>query len=41
MGRGMAAAKDSELAELHETLKGLRQQLAETMDKIEQLEKEG
>jgi len=50
MGRGMApaaappppppAAKDAELAELRETLKGLRQQLAETMDKIEKLEKE-
>jgi len=40
MGRSMTAAKETELAELHETLKGLRQQLAETMDKIEQLEKE-
>lgn len=50
MGRGMApaaappppapAAQDAELAALRETLKGLRQQLAETMDKIEKLEKE-
>jgi predicted Fe-Mo cluster-binding NifX family protein len=49
-GRGMrrglgpstpqATAKDAELAALRETLKGLRQQLAETMDKIEKLEKE-
>jgi predicted Fe-Mo cluster-binding NifX family protein len=31
----------SELAQLRETLKSLRQQLAETMDRIEQLEKEG
>jgi len=35
------AAKEAELAELRETLKGLRQQLAETMEKIEQWEKEG
>ena len=35
-----AAVKESELAELRETLKGLRQQLAETMERIEQLEKE-
>ena len=35
------AASESEMAELRETLKGLRQQLAETMDKIEELEKEG
>ena len=35
-----AAAKQSELAELRETLKDLRQQLATTMEKIEQLEKE-
>jgi predicted Fe-Mo cluster-binding NifX family protein len=34
------ADKQSELAELRETLKGLRQQLATTMDKIEELEKE-
>lgn len=50
MGRGMQsaqpvqpqlqAASDSELAELQETVKDLRQQLAETMDKIEKLEKE-
>jgi predicted Fe-Mo cluster-binding NifX family protein len=33
--------KDRELGELRETLKGLRQQLAETMEKIEGLEKEG
>ena len=32
--------KESELAELRETLKGLRQQLAATMEKIETLEKE-
>ncbi len=31
---------ESELAQLHEELKSLRQQLAETMDKIERLEKE-
>ena len=49
MGRGrqMAAPpkpavdKERELAELRETLKGLRQQLAETMEKIEKLEEEG
>jgi predicted Fe-Mo cluster-binding NifX family protein len=35
------AASSSEIAELRETLKGLRQQLAETMHKIERLEKEG
>jgi predicted Fe-Mo cluster-binding NifX family protein len=50
MGRGMQptipaqpepqAASGSEMAELRETLKGLRQQLAETMEKIEELEKE-
>lgn len=34
------AAPESELAQLRETLKDLRQQLAETMDKIEKLEKE-
>lgn len=33
--------EDTELAELRETLKGLRQQLAETMQKIEKLEEEG
>jgi predicted Fe-Mo cluster-binding NifX family protein len=33
--------KERELAELRETLKGLRQQLAETMEKIEKLEEEG
>jgi predicted Fe-Mo cluster-binding NifX family protein len=51
MGRGIQpatpiqpepqAASESEMAELRETLKGLRQQLAETMDKIEELGKEG
>jgi predicted Fe-Mo cluster-binding NifX family protein len=52
MGRGMGrampqvpseppdATRDAELAELRETLKGLRQQLAETMEKIEKLEEE-
>jgi predicted Fe-Mo cluster-binding NifX family protein len=34
------ASPKSELAKLRETLKGLRQQLAETMDRIEELEKE-
>jgi predicted Fe-Mo cluster-binding NifX family protein len=34
------SADEAELAELRETLKGLRQQLAETMDKIEEFEKE-
>jgi predicted Fe-Mo cluster-binding NifX family protein len=34
-------AKDTELAELLDTLKDLRQQLAETMTRIENLEKEG
>ena len=34
------AAQETELAELRETLKGLRQQLAETMERIEQLEEE-
>jgi ribosomal protein L19E len=34
------ATKESELATLRETLKDLRQQLADTMDKIEALEKE-
>jgi predicted Fe-Mo cluster-binding NifX family protein len=34
------ASPKSELAELRETLKGLRQQLAETMERIEKLEKE-
>jgi predicted Fe-Mo cluster-binding NifX family protein len=51
MGRGPGAppaetqksdeAKDAELAELLETLKDLRQQLAETMTRIENLEREG
>ena len=49
MGRGRqmasspprATGKEKELAELRETLKGLRQQLAETMEKIEKLEEEG
>lgn len=35
-----AGPRGSELAELRESLKNLRQQLAETMDRIEQLEKE-
>jgi predicted Fe-Mo cluster-binding NifX family protein len=35
------AAKEAELAELRQTLKGLRQQLAETMSRIENLEQEG
>jgi predicted Fe-Mo cluster-binding NifX family protein len=35
------APPETELADLRETLKGLRQQLAETMERIEQLEKEG
>lgn len=43
-GRPMSAAPDvareAELAELRETLEGLRQQLAETMTRIEKLEKE-
>jgi predicted Fe-Mo cluster-binding NifX family protein len=34
------AAPDPELAQLRETLKELRQQLAETMDRIDRLEKE-
>jgi len=34
------AAQETELAELRETLKGLRQQLAETMERIEQFEEE-
>jgi predicted Fe-Mo cluster-binding NifX family protein len=33
------AVAGSEIEELHETLKGLRQKLAETIDKIEELEK--
>ena len=49
MGRGqqlaaptkLAVDKERELAELRETLWGLRQQLAETMEKIEKLEEEG
>jgi len=48
MGRGMRTTapapprpnREAALADLRETLKGLRQQLAETMEKIEQLEKE-
>ncbi len=36
-----ATLPEAELTELRETLKGLRQQLAETMERIEQLEKEG
>jgi predicted Fe-Mo cluster-binding NifX family protein len=35
------AASGSEIEALRETIKDLRQQLAETMDKIEELEKEG
>jgi predicted Fe-Mo cluster-binding NifX family protein len=35
-----AAAHQAELAELRESLKGLRQQLAETMETIQKLEKE-
>jgi phage shock protein A len=34
------AAHETELAELRETLKGLRLQLAETMERIDQLEEE-
>ena len=49
MGRGRQMAfpprptldKERELAELRETLKGLRQQLAETMEQIEKLEEVG
>jgi predicted Fe-Mo cluster-binding NifX family protein len=33
-------AKETELAELRQTLKSLRQQLADTMERLEQLEKE-
>ena len=48
-GRGMGmrnggqptAPAEEELAQLRDTLKSLRQQLAETMERIEQLEKEG
>jgi hypothetical protein len=50
MGRGMQAAspvqqapaadKDSELAALRDALKELRQQLADTMERIEKLEGE-
>lgn len=48
MGGGMGraaptrskAAPEAELAKLRETLKSLRQQLADTMEKIEQLERE-
>ncbi len=49
-GRGMASAppiqpepsvaREAELAQLRETLQSLRQQLAQTVDRIEQLEKE-
>jgi hypothetical protein len=35
---GPQAASGSEIEELRETLKGLRLQLAETMEKIEELE---
>jgi predicted Fe-Mo cluster-binding NifX family protein len=35
------SADEAEPTELRETLKGLRQQLAETMEKIEELEEEG
>jgi hypothetical protein len=49
MGRGRQAtvqskpdvARETDLAELHEMLKGLRQQLAETMERIEKLDEEG
>jgi predicted Fe-Mo cluster-binding NifX family protein len=53
MGRGMGGGqpavpvqpasqlRESELADLQETLKGLRRQLAETMERIEKLEQEG
>lgn len=49
MGRGRQAtvqskpdvARETDLAELGEMLKGLRQQLAETMERIEKLEEEG
>jgi hypothetical protein len=34
------AAKEAELAKLGETLKSLRQQLADTITRIEELEKE-
>lgn len=34
------AVEETELAELRQTLKSLRQQLAETMDRLEQLQKE-
>jgi predicted Fe-Mo cluster-binding NifX family protein len=36
---GLSAGPDPELAQLKESLNGLRQQLAETMDRIEQLER--
>jgi predicted Fe-Mo cluster-binding NifX family protein len=35
------AFPESELAQLHDTLQSLRQQLAETMERIDRLEKEG
>ena len=37
---GMQAISESEMVELRNTLESLRKQLAETMDRIEQLEKE-
>lgn len=37
--KGAASESDQELAQLGETLKALRQQLAETMDRIQQLER--
>ena len=40
VGVAPADVRDTELAELRETLKGLRRQLAETMTRIENLEKE-
>jgi predicted Fe-Mo cluster-binding NifX family protein len=36
-----AASPDSEAAELRETIKSLRQQLAKTMERLEELEKKG
>lgn len=39
-GDSLNPAKETELAELRQTLKSLRQQLAETMDRIERLQKE-
>ena len=40
VGAAPDVAREAELTELRETLKGLRQQLAETMTRIENLEKE-